>query len=283
MRYYIIIPAHNEAGFIRLALEAVMQQTLKPVRVVVVNDHSTDETQTILRELTASYPLLTTLTIASSSVHLPGSKVVNAFNRGLELLDGDYDFLVKLDADIVLPDKYFEKIASIFTNNKNAGIVGGFAYEANSVGEWKLNHPMYTDHVRGAFKSYSKDCFMAIGGLKAAMGWDTADELLAVYHGFEVVTDQSLKVRHLRPLGKAYNKKAKRMQGEAMFTMRYGFLITCIASLKMAWMQKKPRALSDNLSGYFQAKKQKAPYLVSEKEGHFIRSLRWKKMTSRLF
>ncbi len=282
MRYYIIIPAHNEAGFIRGALEAVMRQTLLPIRVVVVNDHSTDDTQTLLNELTATYPLLTTLTIASSSVHLPGSKVVNAFNRGLELLDEDYDFLVKLDADIILPDGYFEKIAAIFRNNKKAGIAGGFAYELNGNGEWKLNHPMHTDHVRGAFKSYSKDCFMAMGGLKTAMGWDTVDELLAGYHGFEVVTDESLQVRHLRPLGQAYNKKAKRMQGEAMYTMRYGFMITCIASLKMAWGQKKPRALGDNLSGYFQAKKQKMPYLVSEEEGNFIRNLRWKKIKSRL-
>ncbi len=46
-------------------------------------------------------------------------------------------------------------------------------------GAWKLNHPMNKDHVRGAFKSYTKKCFKAIGGLKNSIGWDTVDEFLA--------------------------------------------------------------------------------------------------------
>ncbi len=77
---------------------------------------------------------------------------------------------------------------------------------------------MDKDHVRGAFKAYSKACFKAIGGLKCAMGWDTVDELLAQYHGFKIHTDDTLKVKHLRPTGKAYNKKAKGLQGKAMYT-----------------------------------------------------------------
>jgi hypothetical protein len=107
------------------------------------------------------------------------------------------------------------------------------------------------------------------------MGWDTVDELLAQYHGFKIHTDDTLKVKHLRPTGKAYNKKAKGLQGSAMYTMRYGFWITCIASLKMALQQKKFSVLSDNLKGYFEAKKSKTPFLISKKEGSFIRKLRW--------
>jgi hypothetical protein len=34
--------------------------------------------------------------------------------------------------------------------------------------------------------------------------------------------------------------------------------------------------------GYFKAKKQKTDFLVSEKEGEFIRDLRWKGMLSKL-
>ena len=156
----------------------------------------------------------------------------------MEQLDDDYDFIVKLDADIILPDSYFEKVAKIFSTDVKIGIAGGFAFEQDKNGEWKLNHPMDKDHVRGAFKAYTKRCFKAIGGLRTAMGWDTVDELLAQYNGFNIYTDSNLKVKHLRPLGNAYNKKAKLLQGKAMYTLRYGFPITLIASIKMALKQK---------------------------------------------
>ncbi|HCO82978.1 MAG TPA: glycosyl transferase family 2, partial [Arenibacter sp.] len=223
MNYYIIIPAHNEGQYLMDALQSVVTQTMPPKRVVVVNDNSSDNTEQIIDSFTAEHNRISKINTKSSTAHLPGSKVINAFNKGLEQLDDDYDFIVKLDADIILPDSYFEKVAKIFSTDVKIGIAGGFAFEQDKNGEWKLNHPMDKDHVRGAFKAYTKRCFKAIGGLRTAMGWDTVDELLAQYNGFNIYTDSNLKVKHLRPLGNAYNKKAKLLQGKAMYTLRYGF------------------------------------------------------------
>ncbi|MEL6916949.1 MAG: glycosyltransferase family 2 protein [Bacteroidota bacterium] len=283
MKYYIIIPAHNEELFLAKTLDSVVKQHHLPNKVIVVNDNSTDATESIIDDFVDKYSIFHKLNTTSSTLHMPGSKVVNAFNKGLKLLDTDYDFIVKLDADIILPKNYFQKITEIFKEHPKVGITGGFAYEQEETGEWKLNHPMDKNHVRGAFKAYSKAYFMTTGGLKSAMGWDTLDELLGQYHGFEIFTDETLKVKHLRPIGKAYNKKAKLLQGKAMYTMRYGFRITLIASVKMALKQGKPRALLDNLKGYFKAKRDKEVFLVSPKEGRFIRKLRWMNMRKKLF
>ncbi|MDX1758152.1 MAG: glycosyltransferase family 2 protein [Arenibacter algicola] len=283
MNYYIIIPAHNEGQYLMDALQSVVTQTMPPKRVVVVNDNSSDNTEQIIDSFTAEHNRISKINTKSSTAHLPGSKVINAFNKGLEQLDDDYDFIVKLDADIILPDSYFEKVAKIFSTDVRIGIAGGFAFEQDKNGEWKLNHPMDKDHVRGAFKAYTKRCFKAIGGLRTAMGWDTVDELLAQYNGFNIYTDNNLKVKHLRPLGNAYNKKAKLLQGKAMYTLRYGFPITLIASIKMALKQKKPRAFLDNLQGYFLARKEKSDFLVNPAEGKFIRQLRWRKIKAKLF
>jgi glycosyltransferase involved in cell wall biosynthesis len=283
VNYYIIIPAHNEDIFLKDCLLSVVRQTKPAKKVVVVNDNSTDNTEHIIDCFASEHEFILKVNTKSSSAHMPGSKVINAFNKGLELLDDDYDFLVKLDADIILPDTYFEKMTQIFSNNPKIGIAGGFAYEQDKNGEWKLNHPMDKNHVRGAFKAYRKSCFKTIGGLKTAMGWDTVDELLAQYNGYNIYTDASLHAQHLRPLGNAYNKKAKLLQGKAMYTMRYGFRITLIASLKMALKQKKPKAFLDNLQGYFLARKEKANFLVSPLEGTFIRQLRWRKIKAKLF
>jgi len=282
MKYYVVVPAHNEEAFLADTLNSVLRQTLQPDKVIIVNDNSTDATEKIINEFLELSPIFQKENNTSSSAHMPGSKVVNAFKKGLEYLDGTYDFIVKLDADVILPDNYFEKIGYAFKGNPKAGIVGGFIYEQDDTSEWKLNHPMNKNHVRGALKAYSKNCFKAIGGLKSAMGWDTVDELLAQYHGFEIFTDENLKVKHLRPTGNAYNERAKLLQGKAMYRMRYGFWITMIASLKMAWKQRKRKAFVQNMYGYFRAKKDKEPYLVNADEGIFIRRLRWENIKRKL-
>ncbi|MFK7813052.1 MAG: glycosyltransferase family 2 protein [Maribacter sp.] len=283
MNYYIIIPAHNEEAFLADTLNSILRQTLQPKKVVVVNDNSTDGTEAIIDDFLGLSPIFQKLNTTSSTMHMPGSKVINAFKKGLPLLDDDYDFIVKLDADIILPDNYFERIAYIFTGSPKVGIAGGFVYEENGAGKWILNHPMNKDHVRGAFKAYSKACFKAIDGLKSAMGWDTVDELLAQYHDFEIFTDSGLHAKHLRPTGHSYNEKAKLLQGKAMYTMRYGFWITFFASAKMAWKSKKWQSFIDNFEGYYTARKERAPFLVSDKQGKFIRDLRWRNIKRKLF
>ena len=281
--YYIIIPAHNEEAFIAKTLNSILHQTKKPKQVIIVNDNSTDTTEVIIDQYVKKHSIFKKINTTSSTKHMPGSKVVNAFNKGLAATDNDYDFIVKLDADIILPENYFEKIISIFKSDEKIGIAGGFAYEEDKDGKWKLNHPMNKDHVRGAFKAYRKSCFIQINGLRSAMGWDTVDELLAQYHNFTIFTDNNLRVKHLRPTGNAYNKQAKLLQGQAMYRMRYGFTISCIASLKMALKQKKAAVFFDNLTGYTNAKKEKLPFLVTPKEGNFIRDLRWKNIKRKLF
>ncbi len=281
--YYIIIPAHNEEAFIAKTLNSILHQTKKPKQVIIVNDNSTDTTEVIIDQYVKKHSIFKKINTTSSTKHMPGSKVVNAFNKGLAATDNDYDFIVKLDADIILPENYFEKIISIFKSDEKIGIAGGFAYEEDKDGKWKLNHPMNKDHVRGAFKAYRKSCFIQINGLRSAMGWDTVDELLALYHNFTIFTDNNLRVKHLRPTGNAYNKQAKLLQGQAMYRMRYGFTISCIASLKMALKQKKAAVFFDNLTGYTNAKKEKLPFLVTPKEGNFIRDLRWKNIKHKLF
>lgn len=283
MKYYIVIPAHNEEAFLASTLESVVRQTLLPSKLVIVNDHSTDRTQTIIDQYADKYPFIQKAKTSSSSLHLPGSKVINAFNTGLALLDDTYEFVVKLDADLILPENYFKTIAQIFKDHPRVGIAGGFFYEKDQQGQWQLSHPMDKSYVRGAFKSYTKACFTAIGGLKNAMGWDTVDELLARYNGFETYTEPSLKVKNLRPIGQAYDKRARFLQGEAMFRMGYDIVLSSIASLKMAWLKKSPSVFIDNMRGFLKAKRQGLPLLVNKSEQSFIRKYRWRNIRRKLF
>lgn len=282
MKYYIVIPAFNEEKFIELTLNSLINQTVLPDKIVVVNDNSTDQTAEIVTALAEKNSCITLLNKTSEAIHLPGSKVIQAFHNGYEILDEHYDVLVKLDGDLILPNNYFETILSIFEKNEKVGMAGGFAYIEKN-GNWVLENLTDKDHIRGAFKAYRKQCLLDIGNLKPAMGWDTVDELLARYYGWQIVTEGSLHVKHLKPTGANYNKKARYKQGEAFYTLGYGFVITAIAAVKLAFMKKRPFLVVAYLIGFWKARKAKMPLLVTAEQAKFIRNYRLQKMKEKLF
>lgn len=281
MNYYVVIPAHNEEAFMALTLQSLADQTVLPSKTVIVNDNSTDKTGEIVKIFAEKHPWISLVNATSDAIHLPGSKVILAFQKGLETLDDQYDIMVKADADLIFPPNYFETIIKHFQSDDKIGMVGGFAYIEKN-GEWLLENLTDKDHIRGAFKAYRKTTFQQIGGLKPAMGWDTVDELLCKFYHWKVVTDESLKVKHLKPTGANYNKTARYKQGEAFYTLGYGFFITAIASLKLAMRKGKPLLFLDYIKGFWKAKSSNKPLLVTEEQAKFIRNYRWKKMKEKL-
>ncbi len=139
MNYYIVIPAYNEEAFIALTLQSLISQTVLPKKVVVVNDNSTDKTAEIVLAFAKDNPFITLVNKTSEAIHLPGSKVIQAFHKGFETLDDDYDVIVKLDGDLIIPNNYFETILNIFKNDPTVGMAGGFAYVEKN-GEWVLEN-----------------------------------------------------------------------------------------------------------------------------------------------
>ncbi|HLV45758.1 MAG TPA: glycosyltransferase family A protein [Flavobacterium sp.] len=282
MKYSVVIPAYNEEKFISETLDSLVRQTVRPQEVVVVDDNSTDNTRHIIEEFVLQYDYIRLLVNRSEAKHLPGSKVINAFNQGLKHLQKDFDFIVKLDADLVLPDNYFELIAAKFHADNKIGMVGGEAYIQKD-NEWQVERLADKDHIRGAFKSYRKACFEQIGGLQPAMGWDTVDELLAKYYGWKVVVLIELHVKHLKPTGAVYDKSARYKQGKAFYRLGYGFWLTLIASVKLAWKKRKPALFLDYLQGYQKAKQQQTPLLLTPEQARFVRKYRWQRIKNKIF
>jgi glycosyltransferase involved in cell wall biosynthesis len=282
LKINIIIPVYNEADFIGDTLQSLLNQSYPAERIVVVDDGSTDTTPVIVQNFAAKYSQISLVKNKSRAIHLPGSKVINAYNQGMAKLDSSFDIICKFDGDLIFSTNYLEKIIMHFKQNPKIGMAGGFC-EIQQNGEWVLEDLTGKDHIRGALKAYRKACYNDIGGLKPAMGWDTVDELLAQYHGWEIKTDGSLRVKHLKPTGKNYNKTSKYKQGAAFYSLRYGFVITVIASAKLAFKKKNLGIFRECIVGFLRAKNEKRPYLVNKEEGRFIRNLRWKKMQEKLF
>ena len=274
LRFGIIIPAHNEGDILAQTLDSLLGQTLPAHSIVVIDDNSTDHTAVILADYCKRFPQVKTLYRSSSVQRLPGAKIVQAFNAGLPLV-GEVDIICKYDADLIFPPNYLETLQAYYLQNPQLGMCGGIC-SIEKDGKWLKESLTNKNHLRGALKSYRKECFEAIGGLKEAMGWDTVDELLAQYHGWELLVVEDLVVKHLRPTASRYNPQAQYMQGGMFYRLRYGGVLSFLASAKLAYKKRSLRLFGDYMKGYFKAKKEKQPFLITPEEGKWIRAYRWR-------
>jgi len=282
MNIGIVIPAYNEAESIGTTLHSLLNQTYPPFQIIVVDDGSTDSTAEAVNHIASKYPIVQLVQRGEKGEHLPGAKVVQTFNYGLSYLKENIEVICKFDADLIFPNNYLEVMNQEYSKNLQLGMFGGFCYIEKN-GLWVLENLTNKDHLRGAVKSYRKACFEAIGGLKIAMGWDTADELLARYHGWTVQTDETLHVKHLRPTGAGYKSNARYLQGSVFYRMRYGVLLTLLAAIKLAVKKRSGKLFLDYCKGFYKAKQEKQLYLLSAEEGKWVRQYRWKGIFSKFY
>jgi hypothetical protein len=127
---------------------------------------------------------------------------VDAFYRGYDALSTDnWEFIAKLDGDLSFQQDYFEKCFDQFHADPKLGVGGGDIYNLIE-GRLELEkQPRF--HVRGATKIYKRDCWEALGGLLAAPGWDTLDEVKANMLGWTTYSFPDLRVAHYRVTGAA--------------------------------------------------------------------------------
>ena len=301
MKFLIIIPAHNEEKNILLCLESLKNQTFQDFICVIVNDGSTDKSQEIVEDFIKSVTLSGVEALSfkvlnlEKSEHQPGAKVVRTFNKGLETENlENFDVVCKFDADIIFPENYLEKIKEVYEKNQNAGMVSGLVYIRSFViprneeshsdflnknKEWTFENLSSKNHVRGPIKSYRKEVFQKMNGLRAVLGWDNIDVMLCKMHGFETVTLQELWVKHLRPTAYKYKSQKAQKLGEYFYNIGLNFPLATISSAKSSWKNKSVSEFFITMKSFL---KQKNPRVLSQKEIVFIRNLRWNEMFKKI-
>ncbi|MEC5158233.1 glycosyltransferase family 2 protein [Chryseobacterium sp. MP_3.2] len=298
MKFLIIIPTHNEEKNILFTLKSLVQQTFQNFLCVVVNDGSTDKTQEIVENYISNFTLSSVETSKfkiqnlALSEHEPGAKVVRTFNKGLETVDlKDFDVICKFDADIIFPKNYLQKIKTEYESNPKSGMVSGIVKIKKSVFEyhlafdfidqkkqWKFENISSQNHVRGPIKSYRKECFQDMNGLRPVLGWDNIDVMLAQKNGWEVKTIKDLWVKHLRPTAYQYKSQKAKKLGEYFYNIGLSLPLAAISSAKSSF---KNRSISEFFTTLTTFLKQKEERRLSSEEIKYIRNLRWGKMLRR--
>src|SRR3989442_13980936 len=105
-KYIIISSVKDEEKYIETTIHAVLRQTARPSKWVIVDDGSGDRTPSIVDKYSRRFDWITVLTLARESGRDPDSAIIRGVEARYRLLqEVDADCFRKLDCDDdVAPD-----------------------------------------------------------------------------------------------------------------------------------------------------------------------------------
>ncbi|MDF9877879.1 glycosyltransferase family 2 protein [Cellulosimicrobium cellulans] len=112
-RVTVVVPAHDEEAALPRTLTSVASQTLRPERVLVVSDNSTDRTAEVARSLGAD-----TMETVDNSARKAG-----ALDQALRAVDTP--LVLVLDADTTIAPTFVEEGVRLLEADPGLGAVGG--------------------------------------------------------------------------------------------------------------------------------------------------------------
>jgi biofilm PGA synthesis N-glycosyltransferase PgaC len=201
INHIVVTPCKNEEDFISTLIDSMINQTIRPKEWVIIDDGSIDNTHNIIKEASKNEEWIKYFYIKSENNRNRGCEIAKLFSYGIEMANTeDWKYCSKIDADMILPSDYFEKIFHIFDEEKDIGILGGVCFTLSKMGKKKIEK-VESDHVRGGLKTYRRKCFQDIGGVLIANGWDGLDEASAQMRGWRTKNLVHIEVEHRRETG----------------------------------------------------------------------------------
>jgi glycosyltransferase involved in cell wall biosynthesis len=122
----VVVANYNHARYLPTALRCILEQSIRPLEVLVIDDGSTDNSIAVVEDLARQEPLIKLL---------PNDRnrgVTYTFNRGLVLARGEYIYGAAAD-DQVLPGFFAETLA-MAAEHQEAGILFGDVVKVDDSG-----------------------------------------------------------------------------------------------------------------------------------------------------
>lgn len=185
--YVALTSCRNEEKFIGRTIRGVVRQDPPPAAYVVVDDGSTDNTASIVSGFTG----VEVLRLEKPRHPVRGVNLSWALNAGVGRateLDPGWRFLLKVDADSILPRDYYRRLASRFRRDPDLGIVSGMP----------LDEEVWRGRASDGAKIYRRGCLDDIGSFYPCNGFDTLALLEAKHHGWKVESYPDIRYAQLR-------------------------------------------------------------------------------------
>lgn len=193
--YTVVMCAHNEERYIKAALLSVLNQSLKPIEIIVVLDRCTDRTG----EIASSFPV--------KIINKDYSRWNFPYSENLELarkyIDTAYYAIV--DADIVLEKDYFKRLIEEF-NDKLCCISGEIITYCNNplcklIRGFESTYKISINRrPRGGSLLIDNNFLREIGGFKDVPAPDTYVQDMGIKHGYKFKLVRGVKALHIREI-----------------------------------------------------------------------------------
>lgn len=199
-KYVLITPARNEEAFIEQTIKSVVDQTILPLKWVIVSDGSTDGTNAIIEKYATYYKWIEFILLPERKErHFAGK--VHAFNAGFERVkELDYHIIGNLDADISFDPDYMSFLLAKLAENPRLGICGTPFKEGSNHYNYRFTN---IEHVSGACQLFRRECFESIGGYapRKIGGIDLVAVLTARMKGWQTRTYPEKFCLHHKKMG----------------------------------------------------------------------------------
>jgi glycosyltransferase involved in cell wall biosynthesis len=283
MKYAIIIAAKNEENFLPQVLESILNQELKPVKCLVINDNSNDNTAVIIDSYVKKDPLFLNYDLkGDSKKYILGSHIVDIFNKGIQILEEmqmNFDWIVKMDADIEFDKNMFSQIAAHAIQEKY-GILSPSPFHYHKGKKMELLSPQW--HTFGDCKIYNKECLQDIGGLKYGYGWDCADNIMAMEKGWKTKVFRDISYKHNRLIGKYSKKEARIRQGIGAYKLGYHILYLKLKGIHDFVVRPFLIGSFYYWYGFLKALFTCEPQILNKNQKKLLRKLFWQSISERM-
>lgn len=143
----IIVPIYNGEKFIKRIYNNIINQSYKPIELILANDGSTDESQKLIENTVKGHDQKTLVSL--KTVNRKNSGIANARNAGLMEASGKY--IMFMDQDDWMERDCVEKLAEKAFNSDADIVIAGFN-KINDKGEiqetWSLNPQLSWHRLR---------------------------------------------------------------------------------------------------------------------------------------
>ena len=161
MLFSIIVPMYNAAKSIRLCLDSILRQNFDDYEVVIINDGSTDDSESICRDVTNGHDNVFLYTFENGGVG-------KARRRGIQRARGDFLIFVDVD-DFISPD-LLNTLAGIIEFQGDVELI---RYHSNLI-----NDDEHKNHQRC---NSDVNLNIPMTGLDALRAWTNLEKKYALY------------------------------------------------------------------------------------------------------
>jgi cellulose synthase/poly-beta-1,6-N-acetylglucosamine synthase-like glycosyltransferase len=206
----VIIPARNEEKNLPVLLDTLMQQTIRAewFEVIVVDDHSTDQTAALAADYAGKLNLKVISLKDQLSPSFTNSYKKKAIETGIAL--GKGELIVTTDADCLVPAGWLQSIALFYEREKPQLMVMPVAIDGkkNFIGLFQALDFMSLQGITGAAAdkgvhsmcnganlAYTKSAFREVNGFEGIDAIASGDDMLLMH---KIKSRYPAKTRYLK-------------------------------------------------------------------------------------